>query len=554
MQVDKLKIIETLTGIGSSKKNYYVELQKKVEEVTRRNKQLEIINQIANSFNLDLPIEQIVDSLAVNLATLLPVDDLNLSVYFDGECRNFAGKPSNNRFQISRTSKCQQTEVCRYMIKNKKCLILPEEAHAVGLKLGAIGDFGSIIYVPLIVKRRVIGILDIHSKTVGAYSTADVVFLTQLAEHLSTGLNNMRLFLEVRQRELEWEDTFKAITDPIVIINTDYQITRSNEKAKLDFGLNADDIPKLKCYQLIYRRTEPCYHCPLTNQAGYADARKTYQLNHNNKEVYDQYVYPMFKKNQRLSGVFEVYKNVTRQISWQNQLMQAEKLAAIGTLAAGVAHELNSPLTAILGNAQLLMRELPPDRESHILMEDIKKCGVRCKNIIQNLLTYGRRQYCDDKLISINEIISGAVELVGNQIRNEQIELSCQLEDDLPMITGTGQQLEQVLVNLLINAKDALADNKENKKITISSGLIRRDPEDFLVIKVDDNGCGMDNAQIAEIFTPFYTTKEEGKGTGLGLMVSMGIVQNHGGTIECFSTTGKGSQFTVLLPIKKPMP
>ncbi len=550
MQAEKIKMIETLTGIGSSKKNYYIELQHKVEEVIRRNKQLEIINQIAKSFNLDLPIEQIVDSLAVNLASLLPVDDLSLSIYIEGECRNITGKPSGKGLLITGASQCRLTEACRYLIKNKKCLILPEDAQKIGIQREMVGTFGSVIYVPLVVKHWVIGILDIHSRVAGAYSAQDVVFLTQLAEHLSTGLNNMRLYLEVRQRELEWEDTFKAITDPIVIINTDFQITRSNEKAKLDFGLNVDGINELKCFQVIHHRPEPCHYCPLTNQSGYVDARQTHQLNFSNQEIYDQYVYPMSKKNQRFSGVFEVYKNVTRQIAWQNQLVQAEKLAAIGTLAAGVAHELNSPLTAILGNAQLLLRDFTTDSENYVLMDDIRKCGVRCKKIIQNLLTYGRRQCSDDKLISINEVISGAVELVGNQIRHEQIEVSCQFADGLPMIRGTAQQLEQVLVNLLINAKDALLSGKKaSKQISINSGLIRRHTEDLLCIKVEDNGCGMDNVQIAEIFAPFYTTKEEGRGTGLGLMVSMGIVQNHGGTIECVSTPGEGTQFTVLLPL-----
>ncbi|MDA8211686.1 MAG: ATP-binding protein, partial [Clostridia bacterium] len=262
------------------------------------------------------------------------------------------------------------------------------------------------------------------------------------------------------------------------------------------------------------------------------------------------YGYPVFKRNGRLKGVVEYFKDVTQQTAIESQLVQSEKLAAIGKLAAGVAHELNSPLTAILGNAQLLLREFSPDDEHVVLMEDIRQCGVRCKNIIQNLLSFARQQQLEGESVSVNEVLNRAVRLVSNTIRQEQIELICRQDPELPEIMGSIQQLEQVVINLLINAKDALEKRDENKVISVTSGRWINNGEDYLFISVVDNGCGMEEEQLADVFTPFYTTKAVGKGTGLGLAVSMGIVQNHGGTIECESSPGVGSKFTVLLPVR----
>ncbi len=542
MEAEKLKILETLTGIGSSKKNYYVELQQKIEEVTLRNKQLEIINRVAKSFTVDLPIERIISCLVGKLTTVLPVDDFNLSTFVDGECKCFMGDSEPG---CCRTS-CNPNKICRFIISNKKSLILPDETQDFGLTVSNDKHWGSAVFVPLMVKNTVIGILAVKSMKKNAYSLQDVAFLNQLAAHFSVGLNNMKLFSEISSREREWEDTFLAITDAIVIINTKFEIIRYNEAARKIFQLGAHKGKK--CYEVIYQRTEPCKRCHMFEERASSAARSYEFVERFDKNVYDVYTYPMFRSNDRIKGVVETFKDVTQQMAVESQLIQSEKLAAIGKLAAGVAHELNSPLTAILGNAQLLMRELPRENESYVLMEDINQCGVRCKTIVQNLLSFARKQQLDGEIVSINEVVNRAIGLVGHQIRQDRMEIKCELEPELPEIFGSSQQLEQVIVNLLINAKDALDSREDNRMIFISSGRCTRSGKDHLSISIEDNGCGMQKEQLSEIFTPFYTTKDVGKGTGLGLAVSMGIIQNHGGNIECESTPGMGSKFTVLLP------
>lgn len=543
MEAEKLKIIETLTGIRSSKKNYYVELQQKIDEVTLRNKQLEIINRVAKSFTVDLPIDRIISCLVEKLTTVIPVDEFNLSTLEDGECRCFMGNAEPACYKTS----CHPNKICRCIIKNKKSLIFPDDAKEAGLKIDDVEHWGSAVFVPLIDKSNVIGILTVKSRKENAYSYQDVAFLEQLAAHLSVGLNNIKLFSEIRSREREWEDTFLAITAAIVIINTKYEIIRYNDAARRIFKLGSNKGKK--CYEIIHQETKPCKRCHMFGEIVSPIERAHQFIELFDKNVYDVYAYPMFRSNGRIKGVVETFKDVTQQLAIEAQLIQSEKLAAIGKLAAGVAHELNSPLTAILGNAQLLMREIPAESENFVLMEDIKQCGVRCKTIIQNLLSFARKQQLDGEEISINEVVNRAVRLVGHQIRQERVELRSSLEPGLPDISGSSQQLEQVIVNLLINAKDALDSKEDDRVIAISSGrCVHRDNE-YLFIAIEDNGCGMQIEQLNEIFTPFYTTKDVGKGTGLGLAVSLGIVQNHGGNIECESKLGVGSKFRVLLPL-----
>ncbi|TLN00180.1 PAS domain-containing protein, partial [bacterium] len=243
---------------------------------------------------------------------------------------------------------CQPSNICRYIIKNKRSLILPDEAKSLGLIVSREVCPGSAVFVPLLVKSRVLGIFAVKSCLKGAYTPSDVAFLMQLAEHLAVGINNIKLFSEVRHREREWEDTFKAVTDAVVIVNTDHRIIRANEPARQIFQLGDSDTAEKKCYEVIHQKTAPCDTCPM--QAGTTSMKRTYQFVEGaDKEVYDVYGYPMFGRNGRVTGVFESYKNVTQQIAIESQLVQSEKLAAIGKLAAGVAHELNSPLTAILG-------------------------------------------------------------------------------------------------------------------------------------------------------------------------------------------------------------
>lgn len=249
-------------------------------------------------------------------------------------------------------------------------------------------------------------------------------------------------------------------------------------------------------------------------------------------------------------GVIVYMKDVTERLEIEAQLMHSGKLAAIGEMAAGVAHELNSPLTAILGNSQLLLREVPKEDPSYKLLKDIKTCGDRCKNIIRSLLTFSRQDQYIFENCSINQAVIQVLDFIRYQIERNHIEIQLKFDMDLPLIETSLQHIEQIVINLILNAKDALEEcDRQNKEMIIETGRQWIEEKEWIFLSVRDNGIGMDERIMKEAFHPFFTTKEAVKGTGLGLSVSLGIAKAHGGTINITSKPEEGSTFQLLLPI-----
>lgn len=248
----------------------------------------------------------------------------------------------------------------------------------------------------------------------------------------------------------------------------------------------------------------------------------------------------------------------------QAQLIQSEKMSAIGQLAAGVAHELNNPLGGILGYAQFTLEKLHkniPEKtaskeiQSYIrYVSDIETQARRCKTIVQNLLRFSRSsRSVDFEEVDLNKAIDETLTFVGHQLHLNQIELSVQLDPDLPHIQGNAGQLQQVFTNLIINAMHA---SKPGSIIRIQSRFSPALGEfggaaELLFV---DHGHGIKEENLKKIFEPFFTTKEIGKGTGLGLSVSYGIIKEHGGEITVQSKVDQGTTFTVVLPLQKAEP
>jgi two-component system NtrC family sensor kinase len=244
-----------------------------------------------------------------------------------------------------------------------------------------------------------------------------------------------------------------------------------------------------------------------------------------------------------------LFKDVSEKVKIEAQLIQSAKLAALGEMAAGIAHELNSPLTAILGHVQLLMREIKEGRPGEML-EDIYQCGLRSKKIIQNLLTFSRQEEYQFETIDLPDLIEDVLGLIGYQLAVSGISIQKDIDRTLPPVRGSRNQIEQVLINLLLNAKDAVQE-KSDPEIIIGTCLACLEERPYVSIYVRDNGVGIEEEDISQIFNPFFTTKEKMKGTGLGLSVSLGIAESHGGKLLVDSKVNEYSQFSLLLPIQE---
>ncbi len=228
----------------------------------------------------------------------------------------------------------------------------------------------------------------------------------------------------------------------------------------------------------------------------------------------------------------------------ENQLFQSEKLASLGKLAAGVAHEINSPLTGVLTYSSLLLQEKKegdPEKED---LEVIVNETNRCKKIVKGLLDFARQTEPDKALTDLNEVIEKSIDLISHQASMQSIKIEKKIKPDIPRIMIDVGQIQQVFINILLNAIEAMPGGGT---LTITSGI-----EDHMVtIGFSDTGAGIPEENMRKIFDPFFTTKKQGRGTGLGLSVSYGIIEKHRGRLDVKSQVGKGSTFKIKLPIEE---
>jgi signal transduction histidine kinase len=247
------------------------------------------------------------------------------------------------------------------------------------------------------------------------------------------------------------------------------------------------------------------------------------------------------------SDMREILKMRRRLEESQAQLLQAEKIASLGRLSAGVAHEINNPLAGILIYAELLQRELSSTGDGKEFVDEIINQTMRCQQIVTRLLEFSRQSLAERTYLDLNSVIDRVVELILHQALFHNIQVIRNYDPDLPNIMGDPGQLQQVLTNLLINAADAL---KGQGTITITTHPNAK--RDGVILTFSDSGPGIPADIRDKIFEPFFTTKPVGKGTGLGLSIVYGVIQRHGGTIDVGSRFGGGTTFTIRLPLDLP--
>jgi two-component system NtrC family sensor kinase len=234
----------------------------------------------------------------------------------------------------------------------------------------------------------------------------------------------------------------------------------------------------------------------------------------------------------------------------RDALYQSEKLAAMGQLLAGVAHELNNPLSVVMGQASL-MAQTVKEGPLGARVEKIIKASERCARIVRNFLALARQHPPERRAVAINQVIDEAAELLAYPLRVDGVDVRLELGRDVPVLWADGHQLQQVLINLLTNAHQALRESAAPRCLTVTS---RHDPDRArIVVEVADNGPGIPPEVLPRIFDPFFTTKPPGQGTGLGLPLCRGVVENHGGSLTVESAPGEGAVFRIELPVEPPV-
>lgn len=520
-----------------------------IEELKRQNDRLAIINQIAKSINVETSYEEIIDLVAEPLRSVVPYDLLSFCLIENDQLIIRSGIPKDEPILGKGWILDNYNSAPWKAIREKRCFLRQDiwndpHKYQEDDYLQALG-IRSAIMSPLLIRNEVIGALNFGSKNAYAYSENDFVFVQQLADQLAVCIHNSRLFREVSTIKAEWELTFQAVPDRMFMVDAEHRVLRHNKP-----GVQVPGAAPVTCSELFGCCGAHPENCPSTRafETGLPSSREV--MDPCSHHMYDVHAYPVPDESGRVKYVLLYVQDITARLSMERQLFQSAKLAAIGEMAAGVAHELNSPLTAIIGNSELLLLKTMKPEVRDKLLEDIKTCGQRSKRIIQNLLTFSRQDSYAFEPLQIHEVVRTSLSLVAYQISMSNIQIVEDPGKGIPPLMGNKQQLEQVIINLILNARDAL-EGVPDARITLSTAVVEddRSGQPAVAVRVTDNGCGIPLAIIDNIFNPFFTTKEKSRGTGLGLSVSLGIAQTHGGRILVESSDEKGSQFTLIVPL-----
>jgi PAS domain S-box-containing protein len=356
-----------------------------------------------------------------------------------------------------------------------------------------------------------------------------------------------KLEKNIRESKRNLEAIFDGIQDLLSIQSPDYEILRVNRAVIRKYQTTFNELIGKKCYEAYYQRTSPCDKCPVsvtiqTQQPSFSimkfpDADTTLRT----------FSYPILDEKGGLTSVIEYVQDITEEHQLQEQLIQSEKLAGIGTLASGVAHEINNPLSGIIGMAEIALEEEDPfENKNHLT--DILNCAHRISEIVKGLRSYSRlAKNGEQSLMDINEVLEESLKMVHLVLKNTSAEVIKTLQP-IEKIEANPGEIQQVFTNLITNAFQAI--NGEGGKLILST----RSLKDSVEVKVGDTGMGIPAKYLKKIFDPFFTTKNPGEGTGLGLNIVYRIVTKYEGTIDVESKEGVGTTFTIKFPIRRNEP
>jgi two-component system NtrC family sensor kinase len=339
----------------------------------------------------------------------------------------------------------------------------------------------------------------------------------------------------------------ELIQEDVIVMASNYRILDINQTLANKLGMQRKDAIGRYCYELLHHESAPCsgeeHPCPLvkTVETGKPFRVTHIHLNKGKKQLYYSIsCYPLID-NGEVVGAIEIARDITRDISIQKGMMQYDKMASIGRLAAGVAHEINNPLTTILTSAMLIQEDTKPEDPNYQELQIIADEALRCRKIVSSLLDFARQSEPVKAKHDPNKVVTESVVLTRKQAAFNDVAVEESLSQDLPLINMDKDQIEQALINLILNA---IAATDSGGKVTVSTSFIAE--AESVELAVSDSGKGIPEEDMGRIFDPFFTTRESG--TGLGLAITHGIIEQHGGTIKVDSKLGQGTTFTIRLP------
>lgn len=356
-----------------------------------------------------------------------------------------------------------------------------------------------------------------------------------------------------RRLSQEFNTLLNAIPDSIILLSPDLKVLWSNRGSSLMLGREISEMAGKYCYELWHKSSNPCDECPAARSFLTGEAEIS-QISAHRGRYYNIRAFPVRDEGGSVNNVIVVTSDITEKISLQTEAIRAGHLASLGELAAGVAHEINNPINGIINYAQMLVDSIESGSRDNEIAARIIGEGERIANIVKSLLSFARDRKEDKHMVNINDILSDSLALTEAQIRKDGISLTVDLPADLPEIIAHPQQIQQVFLNVINNARYALTlkypEFHQDKRLSIFGAKILADQREYVRVTFYDNGTGIPADIIDKVMNPFFTTKPSGKGTGLGLSISHGIITDHEGIIRIQSLENEFTNIIIDLPVQ----
>jgi PAS domain S-box-containing protein len=510
----------------------------------------------ARDLNSDLDLDSLGDRLVARVVETLLVDRMALLLA--------PAEPEGAAFSTIRATGFEQPPPPLNMTSGIGARLVA--GHTVGLDDPATArrfthdevafwrERGVHYFVPCVSKEGTIAVMALGPKETGEpLSSEDVALLAAVAGQIATTLENGRLYGQLRQKATELdrmrefsESIIESLNEGLLVVDLDDRVIRWNHPLERLYGVaQADalgrrldglfDSPFLEAFRAA-RREAPggstVYRLPLVTRHC-AGARRS---------LVNAATVPLLTPGGSISGTIVILEDVTTRVALEEQLQISEKMASIGLLAAGVAHEVNTPLTGISSFTQMLLEGADEEDPRTRLLEKIERQTFRAAKIVNGLLNLARPARAEAGPVDVNAVINDVLSVLEHQLQAANIKVRKDLATPVPIVRGVEHKLQQVFLNLCINARDAMP---RGGWLSIGTRL----EGDRVAVEVADTGGGIPSEHLSRIYDPFFTTKALGQGTGLGLAITYGIVQEHEGTITCQSAVGQGTRFILAFPL-----
>jgi two-component system, NtrC family, sensor kinase len=403
-------------------------------------------------------------------------------------------------------------------------------------------------FVPCRIREHTVAVLGLGKTVDGDFLSSDDVELVEtIADYVAVALDNAQLYSSLEQKALEIarlkdfsENIVESLNVGVLAVDLDGIVESWNTRMEQLFGVTRQEAVGRQLGSLLPE--ELAREIAARGDAEQITGIYKQRLQHQGKLLtLNVSIAPLVSKSSERIGRLLLFDDVTQRERMEEQMSQTEKLTSLGLLAAGVAHEVNTPLAVISNYIQMLAKQMPEGDPRQSIIEKIVKQTFRASEIVNNLLNFSRTGAAEAADVDVNRVVEETLALVAHPLKTSQIQVVKQLGETLPPVRGSANKLQQVFLNLFLNARDAMPSGG---MLEIRTGAHNGSVE----IEVADTGAGIAREHIHRIFDPFFTTKSNGRGTGLGLSVSYGIIKEHSGKIDVRSTPGKGTSFHVEFP------